>query len=144
MLYKKAFLEISQNSQKNTSARVSFLIKLQVCQSLFYRPQAKFRRTPSFTEQLRWLLLRIDLHFYLFTLYKKILQIWSHLLKKSIIGNFILLYSFTVWIRICTFKVSNRNTRARCEICSELTTKTPEWRQLSSLSLTLNIFHIFL
>ena len=28
-LYKKVFLEISQNSQENTCARVSFLIKLQ-------------------------------------------------------------------------------------------------------------------
>ena len=29
VLYKKVFLEISQNSQENTCARVSFLIKLQ-------------------------------------------------------------------------------------------------------------------
>ena len=32
---------------------------------------------------------------------------------------------------ICMFKVSNRNTRTRCEICSKLTIKTPErlqWR----------------
>ena len=28
---KKVFLEISQNSQKNTCARASFLIKLQAC-----------------------------------------------------------------------------------------------------------------
>ena len=28
---KKVFLEFSQNSQENTCARVSFLIKLQVC-----------------------------------------------------------------------------------------------------------------
>ena len=27
------------------------------------------------------------------------------------------------------FKVNNRNTRARCEICSELTIKIPEQRQ---------------
>ena len=26
-----------------------------------------------------------------------------------------------------TFKVNNRNTRTRCEICSKLTIKTPEW-----------------
>ena len=25
------------------------------------------------------------------------------------------------------FKVNNRNTRTRCEICSKLTMKTPEW-----------------
>ena len=27
------------------------------------------------------------------------------------------------------FKVNNRNTRTRCEICSKLNTKTPERRQ---------------
>ena len=27
------------------------------------------------------------------------------------------------------FKVNNRNTRTRCEICSKLTVKTPERRQ---------------
>ena len=30
---------------------------------------------------------------------------------------------------IYLFKVSNRNTRKRCEICSKLTVKTPERRQ---------------
>ena len=29
----------------------------------------------------------------------------------------------------CMFKVNIRNTRARCEICSKLTIKTPERRQ---------------
>ena len=29
MFYKKVFLEISQNSQENTSARASFLTRLQ-------------------------------------------------------------------------------------------------------------------
>ena len=27
------------------------------------------------------------------------------------------------------FKVNNRNTRTRCEVCSKLTAKTPERRQ---------------
>ena len=47
------------------------------------------------------------------------------------------------------FKVSNRNTRTRCDIYSKLTIKTPERHQndtigvaLVSLVLTLNIFHI--
>ena len=31
--------------------------------------------------------------------------------------------------RIYLLKVNNRNTRTRCEICSKLTIKTPEWRQ---------------
>ena len=35
---KKVFLEISQNSQKNTCARVSFLIKLQACGCFWKSP----------------------------------------------------------------------------------------------------------
>ena len=31
-------------------------------------------------------------------------------------------------VDIWTFKVKNRNTRTRCEICSKLTIKTTEWR----------------
>ena len=42
---KKVFLEISQNSQENTSTRVSLLIKLQA--------------PPFFTEHLWWLLLNL-------------------------------------------------------------------------------------
>ena len=30
---------------------------------------------------------------------------------------------------IYLLKASNRNTRTRCEICSRLTIKTPEWSQ---------------
>ena len=30
---------------------------------------------------------------------------------------------------ICLLKVNNKNTRTECEICSELTVKTPERRQ---------------
>ena len=36
VLYKKVFLEISQNSQENTCARVSFLVKLQASSLQFY------------------------------------------------------------------------------------------------------------
>ena len=76
---KKVFLEISQNSRENTSARVSFLIKLKasLCQSLFFNKVAglwpaslfkktlwhwcfpvnfvKILRTPFFIEHLWWL-----------------------------------------------------------------------------------------
>ena len=41
------------------------------------------------------------------------------------------------------FKVDNRNTRARCEICSKLTTKTSErrhWRRFGVF--TVNFEHI--
>ena len=48
ILLKKVFLEISQNSQENTSARVSFLIKLQkrLCNRYFPVNFAKLLRTP--------------------------------------------------------------------------------------------------
>ena len=67
---KKVFLEISQNSQENTCARISLLIKLQVTSATpatllkkrhwrwrFPVNFAKFLRTPFATEHLRWLLL---------------------------------------------------------------------------------------
>ena len=64
---KKVFFEISQNSQENTCARVSFLIKLQappatllkkrLWHSCFPVSFAKFLRTPFLTEHLRRLLL---------------------------------------------------------------------------------------
>ena len=44
---------------------------------------------------------------------------------------------------IYLFKASGRNTKKRCEICSELTIKTPErghWRSSGDLLLILNIF----
>ena len=67
---KKVFLEISQNSQENTCARVSFLIKLQASglspttllkKRLWHRcfpvNFVKFLRTLFFTNHLWWLLL---------------------------------------------------------------------------------------
>ena len=64
---KKVFLEISQNSQENTCARVSFLKKLQTMACNFIKKRlwhkcfpvnfAKFLRTPFLTEHLWWLLL---------------------------------------------------------------------------------------
>ena len=46
-------------------------------------------------------------------------------------------------VGICMFKVNNRNTRARCKICSKLTIKTPErrhWR--NSAVFIVNFEHI--
>ena len=46
-------------------------------------------------------------------------------------------------VAIYLFKVNNGSTRARCEISSKLTIKTPEqryWRRSGVLLLTLNIF----
>ena len=64
---KKVFLEISQNSQENTYARDSFLIKLQAWPATLLKKNlwpryfpvnfAKFPRTTFFTEH-RWLLLK--------------------------------------------------------------------------------------
>ena len=65
---KKVFLLISQNSQENTCARVSFLIKLQTRGLQLYQKKriwhscfpvnfAKFLKTPFLREHLRWLLL---------------------------------------------------------------------------------------
>ena len=65
---RKVFLEISQNSQESTRAKVSILIKLQapatfLKKRLWHRCFSvnfvKFRRTPFLTEHLRWLLLFI-------------------------------------------------------------------------------------
>ena len=59
------FLKISQNSLENTCARVSFLIKLlalfkkRLWHKCFPVNFTKFRRTPRFTEHLRWLLLQM-------------------------------------------------------------------------------------
>ena len=65
----KVFLEISQNSRKNTCVRVSFLTKLQARPATLLKKRLwhrcfpvnfeKFLRTPFFTEHLRWLLLEI-------------------------------------------------------------------------------------
>ena len=55
---KKVFLEISQNSQENTYARVPILIKKRLWHRCFPVTFAKFLRTPFLTEHLRWLLLK--------------------------------------------------------------------------------------
>ena len=61
--------------------------------------------------------------------------------------HYFTLYSWRYKLKpagIYPFKVNNRNTRARCEICSNLTIKTPERRHLRNsgvLLQTLNLFH---
>ena len=62
---KKVFLEISQNSQENTRAKVSFFDKVAglrpAKKRLWHRSFpvnfVKFQRSPFFIEHLRWLLL---------------------------------------------------------------------------------------
>ena len=68
MFCKKVVFRISQNSQENTHARDSFLIKLLVLSLQLYKKSlwhrsfpvilAKFLRTPFLTEHLRWPLLK--------------------------------------------------------------------------------------
>ena len=55
----KMFLEVSQNWQENTCARVrpAILLKKRPWQRCFPVNFAKFLRTPFLTEHLRWLLL---------------------------------------------------------------------------------------
>ena len=53
---KKMFLEISQNSQKNTCASFSFLIKLQALGMQLYQ-----KRETGTAEHLRWLLLKLSI-----------------------------------------------------------------------------------
>ena len=62
---KKVFLKMLQNSQENTYARVSFLIKLQAYAGNFIKKRpwgrcfpvnfVEFLRTPFLTDHLRWL-----------------------------------------------------------------------------------------
>ena len=58
---KKVFLEISQNSQENTCARISFLTK-RLWHRCFSVNFVEFLRTPFLTEHLRWLLLKRGNH----------------------------------------------------------------------------------
>ena len=56
----KVFLKMSQNSQGNTCARVSFLMNLQVeAQTLFRWILSKLLRTPFSTKHLQWLLVLV-------------------------------------------------------------------------------------
>ena len=67
--------------------------------------------------------------------------------KKSKMQNCVL----DVWhaplpTNIYLFKFNNKITRKRCEICSELTIKTPkrrQWRRSGVFIVNLNIFHAF-
>ena len=100
---KKVFLEISQNSEENTCARISLLIKLQTFRPAtslkeilwhrcFLMNFAKFLRTPFFTEHLWWLLLDLSGNalsqtypwFWLLTTLTKISAKYNNLPKTSL------------------------------------------------------------
>ena len=61
---KKVLSELLQNSQENTCARASFLIKKRLWYMCFPVNFAKFLRTPFHIEHLWWLLLFIDAVYY--------------------------------------------------------------------------------
>ena len=70
---KKVFLKISQNSQENTWARVSFLTELQAEACNFIKEKtlaqvfscefAKFLRTPFSKNTSEWLLLHVPIYY---------------------------------------------------------------------------------
>ena len=71
---KKALLEISQNSQKNTCARVPFstkrpatLLKKRLWHRCFSVNSVKFLRTPFYIEHLWWLHKHTNVEFYIAT-----------------------------------------------------------------------------
>ena len=68
------------------------------------------------------------------------LWIWSNLLKKLLMENFIFCTVSVFPTGINLFKINIRNTRTICEICLKLTIKTAE-RLLVALLLTLKKFY---
>ena len=108
---KKVFLVISQNSQENTCARVSFLIKLPAWglrpatllkKRVWYRcfpvNFVKFLRTPFLTEHLQWLLLNVFL--FLFCLFH-LHNICIHRKKCHIFWNFLCIVNIIKPLRHC-------------------------------------------
>ena len=85
---KKMLLKISQNSQENTCARISFLIKLQAWQRCFPVNFVKVLRTLSLIEHLWWLLLEL-------VTIKPIFEIVSNLVSSPKETTKILLLSFS-------------------------------------------------
>ena len=81
---KKVFLEISQNSEENTCARVSFLIKKRLWHRYFPVNFAKFLRTPFLTEHLRWLFLIICQGKFM-----RMKQKWERIFRKVCNGFFV-------------------------------------------------------
>ena len=110
---KKVFSEVWQNSQKNTCARVSFLIKMQappvalLKNRLWHRcfpvSFVKFLRTPFYTEHLWWLLLKI----------------WLRIsgIQKSTIKNDVFLWSKSLLKPLRDFRVHQTVITARIWQC---------------------------
>ena len=89
---------------KVASLRPATLLKKRLWHKCFPVNFAKFLRTLFLTEHLRWLLLNSITY-----------CTCPNFRRVNPAGNYM-------------FKVNNRNTRTRCEICAKLTIKTPERR----------------
>ena len=102
VLWKKVFLEISQNSQENTCARVSFLIKLQASglrpatvlkKGLWHRcfpnNSAKFLRTLFHRTPLGYCFSTVD--------FEHVDSHWGFLLLRYHVSIFIYIICFTLF-----------------------------------------------
>ena len=123
-------LKLSQNSQENNSARVSFLIKLRAEGLQFCK-----KETPIEVLSCEICEISKNTHFV------------EHLLMTKENGP---IWEIYWWYptNIYLFKVNNRNTRKMCEIYSKLTIKTPERRRVRRSCVSVvnfeQILHIFL
>ena len=75
------------------------------------------------------------------------MRLYGVLISRSTIGGMIKKHkkekALITQLTYDLFKVSNRNTRKRCEICSNLTIKIPVTLFWCFYCLTWNIFHTF-
>ena len=117
---KKMFLEISQNSLENTSARVSFLIKLQAwaCNVIKKETLAqvfscefyKISKNTFFTEHLWWLLL-----------FKVVHKCCTQFFSGTYFGSSV---SFTNFKQVEGFRLIKKDIQY---ICSKLSIKTIDY-----------------
>ena len=64
-------------------------------------------------------------------------NLFKHLLFSGV--DFAVVNLIAIYNCIYFFKVNNKNTRIRCEICSKLAIKTPEWRHCFRTYFSINI-----
>ena len=122
---KEVFLEISQNSQENTSGRVSFLIKLRSKACNFIKKEALAEVfSCEFCEISKNTFLRktaLVAAFVNFNFVQRLSVSYSPSCRL-VTGFFCSLSNYPTGIYL--FKVDNGNTGIMYEICSLLTTKT--------------------
>ena len=112
--------------------QASSFIKKRLWHSCFPVNFEKFLRTPFFIEHLRWLPLPVALN-----------GLMQGMSQRFYFDGYSI-YTDNNPVNICLFKVNNKSTRKKGEICSKLTRKVPEqchWR-LSGVSIV-NVEHSF-